>query len=95
MVGRCVPPTDRLSGQTVADILNTRTRLAGTADASPHDLRRTFISTLLSDPKTDLVTVQTLAGHASPATTARYDHRPDQTRQDAVSRLPDPHKHTP
>ena len=81
-----------VSGQTIADILETRSHQAGTPSASPHDLRRTFISTLLADPHTDLVTVQTLAGHASPTTTARYDHRPEDTRRDAVSRLPNPHK---
>ena len=81
-----------LSGQSIADILDARSTQAGTPSASPHDLRRTFISTLLADPHTDLVTVQTLAGHASPTTTARYDHRPETTRRDAVSRLPNPHK---
>ena len=53
-----------------------------------HDLRRTFISTLLADPHTDLVTVQTLAGHASPTTTARYDHRPEDTRRDPSAGYP-------
>jgi site-specific recombinase XerD len=84
--------TDRLSGQTVADILDERAAQAGTPAASPHDLRRTFISTLLADPQTDLVTVQALAGHASAATTARYDRRADVVRQAAASRLPDPHR---
>jgi integrase/recombinase XerD len=41
---------------------------------TPHDLRRTFISHALE--KTDIVTVQKMAGHADPRTTARYDRRP-------------------
>ncbi len=46
---------------------------------SPHDLRRTYISTLL-DANAELVNVQRLAGHSSPQTTARYDRRPDAAR---------------
>ncbi|MFD0473741.1 hypothetical protein ACFQ0B_39885 [Nonomuraea thailandensis] len=35
----------------------------------------------------DLATAQALVGHASPATTARYDRRPERTRREAVDRL--------
>ena len=49
---------------------------------APHDLRRTFISTALDHA--DLVTVQKMAGHADPRTTARYDRRPVRAR-DAAS----------
>jgi integrase len=81
----------RISGQSVADILATRTRDVGGRALSPHDLRRTLISTMLDDPLTDLVIVQRIAGHASPATTARYDRRPHQAAQLAIDRLFDPH----
>jgi integrase len=80
-----------ISGQTVADILAARTLDVGGRTLSPHDLRRTLISTMLDDPLTDLVIVQRIAGHASPATTARYDRRPHQAAQMAIDRLPDPH----
>jgi integrase/recombinase XerD len=41
---------------------------------TPHDLRRTFATSLL-DQGVDLLIVQRLMGHASPITTARYDRR--------------------
>jgi len=83
----------RITGQTVADILAARTLDVGARTLSPHDLRRTLISTMLDDPLTDLVIVQRIAGHASPATTARYDRRPHQAAQMAIGRLADPHMH--
>lgn len=52
---------------------------------TPHDLRRTYLSTLLDHA--DIATVQKLAGHADPRTTARYDRRPQQTRAKAVQVL--------
>jgi integrase len=51
----------------------------------PHDLRRSWIGDLLTRGA-DLATVQAMAGHADPATTARYDRRPAETRA-AAARL--------
>ncbi|QXJ19707.1 tyrosine-type recombinase/integrase [Actinomadura graeca] len=62
---------------------------AGLPPMTPHDFRRTFIGDLL-DQGVDLATVQQLVGHASPATTARYDRRPGRRRRGAVDKLPFP-----
>lgn len=51
--------------------------------ASPHDMRRTFISEQLARG-TDLATVQQLAGHATPAQTVRYDRRTEERLKDAA-----------
>jgi integrase/recombinase XerD len=63
-------------------------REAGVRKLTSHDFRRTWISTMLAT--SDVVTVQQLAGHASCATTASYDRRPEQARRLAVAaiRLP-------
>ncbi|MEU7003361.1 tyrosine-type recombinase/integrase [Nonomuraea sp. NPDC046570] len=75
-----------LTGQGIADILTRRMGEAGAARRTAHDFRRTFIGELL-DAGVDLATAQALVGHSSPATTARYDRRPDSTRREAVDRL--------
>ncbi|MBB5083686.1 tyrosine-type recombinase/integrase [Nonomuraea endophytica] len=75
-----------LSGQGIADILTRRLGEAGAARRTAHDFRRTFIGELL-DAGVDLATAQALVGHSSPATTARYDRRPEKTRREAVDRI--------
>ena len=79
-------PARGLSGQAIADIVAKRLTAAGAARRTPHDFRRTFIGELL-DAGVDLATAQALVGHASPATTARYDRRPERRRREAVDRL--------
>lgn len=76
----------RMSGQAVADLLRRLAQRAKVARFSPHDLRRGFVSDML-DAGADIVTVQALAGHASPATTARYDRRGDRARRRAAELL--------
>ena len=63
-----------LTPQAVLYRLNVRRLEAGVRPFSPHDLRRTFISSLL-DAGADLAAAQRMAGHASTVTTARYDRR--------------------
>ncbi|MGH3391237.1 MAG: tyrosine-type recombinase/integrase [Actinomadura sp.] len=74
------------TGQAIADIVARRLDRAGAPAHTPHDFRRTFIGELL-DAGVDLATAQQLVGHASPATTARYDRRPQRRRREAVDRL--------
>lgn len=76
----------RMSDQTVLTILRKRGSQSGVLNFSPHDFRRTFISDLL-DAGVDISTVQKLAGHADPATSARYDRRGEEVKRKAVDVL--------
>ena len=76
----------RLTDKAVTWILSVRAVQAGVAAFSPHDLRRTFISTLL-DAGADLATVADLAGHANIATTAKYDRRGEAAKRKAAALL--------
>ncbi|GAB2467996.1 hypothetical protein GCM10027187_40210 [Streptosporangium sandarakinum] len=79
---------DHITGQTVGDVLNVRGEQARIGPQRAHNFRRTWAGNLLN--LVDLATVQALAGHASPATTAGYDRRPEEARRQAVNRLPSP-----
>ncbi|NES25692.1 MAG: site-specific integrase [Symploca sp. SIO3E6] len=70
----------------VLKIVRKRAKQAGVESFSPHDFRRTFCSDLL-DAGIDIVTVQKLAGHASPVTTAKYDRRGEEVKRRAVQKL--------
>ena len=81
----------RMSDQVVMNVLIKRAKEADIERAAPHDLRRTFISDLL-DSGADLLTVQKLAGHADPATTAKYDRRGEEVKRQAVGKLKVPYR---
>jgi site-specific recombinase XerD len=72
-----------MSGAAVADLLARRSSSAGIGQVRPHDLRRSCASDLLSNG-VDVLTTQQLLGHASAATTLRYDLRPERARRVAV-----------
>jgi len=77
---------ERLSTSAVYRALNKRGRQAGVKKFSPHDLRRTFCSELLSRGA-DLAHTQRLMGHSSPTTTSRYDLRPEEEKRKAAELL--------
>jgi integrase/recombinase XerD len=79
-----------ITDQAVLVILRKRAEQAGVAAFSPHDLRRTMITRLL-EAGADVVSVQRLAGHADPATTARYDRRGEQAKKEAAAKVEIPH----
>ena len=72
-----------LSDQAVYKAVKRRHREAKIKEVSPHDFRKTFVG--------DLSTVQKLAGHSDPATTARYDRRGERAMREAASHLHVPH----
>jgi integrase len=80
----------RMTDQAVYNLLVKRARQAKVRRFSPHDLRRTFVSNLL-DAGADVVTVQKLAGHSNPATTARYDRRGEDAKRRAVDLVDTPY----
>jgi len=75
-----------MTGEAIRQLLGRRRAAAGLAAMSPHDFRRTYAGDLL-DAGADLPAVQQLLGHASPATTSRYDRRGDRARRAAAERL--------
>lgn len=81
----------RLSDQTIYHLIDKRATQAGLLKkATPHDMRRTFVSDLL-DVGIDLVTVSKMAGHEDTNTTSRYDRRPSNVMREAAEKLSVPY----
>jgi integrase/recombinase XerD len=79
-----------LSAHQFWKVLRRRAVEAGIDRApTPHDLRRWFVTTLLTEG-VDLFVVMRAVGHRSPTTTALYDRRPILELRKFVDRLPIP-----
>lgn len=89
--GRILP--SRMTSQAVYNMLSKRAAEASVKALSPHDLRRTFVGSLL-DAGADIATVARLAGHANVQTTARYDRRPEEAKRKAAAMLHFPWQRT-
>lgn len=75
-----------MTTRSIGDIVDNVRLAAGLPKLTTHDFRRTFIGNLL-DLGVDLATTQSIVGHESPTTTAKYDRRPSAARKAAVDRL--------
>ena len=83
--GRVSPRSD-MTPAAIRLRLVRRCEQAGIKPATPHDLRRTFVSELL-DAGQDIASVQRLVGHANVATTIRYDRRGERAARRAASMM--------
>lgn len=74
---------DRLSDQGIYHIVTTIQERTGLSSVKPHDLRRTYCTSLL-DAGNDLSLVSDLMGHADLSTTKIYDRRKDTAKADVA-----------
>ena len=77
----------RISSMGIGVVINQIINNVGIEHFTPHDLRRTFATTLL-EVGADKLAVQRLMGHSSLNTTVIYDRRGDKTQKAAIEMLP-------
>lgn len=80
------PTNNRISAQSIYNIIQIRSEQAGIDRCTPHDLRRTLVTRLL-DAGIDLNTVRQIIGHQNVNTTARYDRRGEQVKHKIIQNL--------
>tara|TARA_B110000211_G_scaffold231465_1_gene293119 strand:- start:319 stop:1335 length:1017 start_codon:yes stop_codon:yes gene_type:complete len=76
-----------VSTRTIADIIDERCNKKGLERFTPHDLRRSFATNLLSNG-VDVLIVQKLMRHANLNTTKIYDMRGEDEKIKAIESLP-------
>jgi site-specific recombinase XerD len=86
--------TGRLCTESIRLILKRRAKQARIRPCTPHDLRRTFITTLL-DHGNDVAIASRMAGHRNISTTTRYDRRNERANRDAAATLHVPYQAPP
>jgi site-specific recombinase XerD len=78
---------NKISGQAIYNVVVERYKESGLKRLSPHDLRHTFATELLSNG-VNIKIVQDLLGHENLETTANYLHTNEKAKNDASSKLP-------
>ncbi len=81
----------RLCTESIRLILQRRGEQARIRSCTPHDLRRTFITSLL-DAGNDIAVTSRLAGHRNITTTTRYDRRDERANQKAAATIHVPYQ---
>ena len=81
----------RLHGPGLYGVVRKRAREGGLGKLATHDLRRSFITSML-ESGVDLITTSRLAGHAHLSTTAMYDYRGLYTIRDACEQIHIPYR---
>jgi integrase len=76
----------RITTGAVYQILGRLQEAAKVKPFSPHDCRRSYVTALLAAGNS-IAVVQKLAGHASVATTARYDRSDEDAKRRAAETL--------